>query len=126
MSYPQFHALWGLSVLKKETTPPAYNELMNYYGPSDILRQLFNNELENTKIDIAFIDSRKGTALAEFHVLRKHLSNNGVIYCHDVLNKGKGEEVLNYLTNNNNKYKFTIKKTGTEGILIIQNLKQNK
>lgn len=114
-----FHSLLGLSVRREETTNPAHKELKNYSGPDDILRKLLNGELRGKKIDIAFIDSRKGTALAEFLILKERLSKNGVILCHDVLNDGKGVEVLEYLKNHQDKFRFEIINTGPQGLLKI-------
>jgi predicted O-methyltransferase YrrM len=118
-NFSQFRALHGLSVSREETTSPAFDELKNYSGPQDILRNLIKT-LNKELIDIAFIDSRKGSALAEFLVLEKYLSQNGVIYCHDILNNGKGVEVLEYLNKNKNKYSFRVLDTGKEGLIKIK------
>ncbi len=115
-----FHALNGLSVLVEETTPPAYNELMHYSGPTDILRKLFNQDLKNRQVDIAFIDSRKGSARAEFLLLEKKLSSRGIIFCHDILNNGKGVEVLEYIQTHQDKYTFEVIDTGLEGMIKIR------
>jgi len=117
---PTFHPVLGLSVCLEETTPPASSELNNYVGPKDILRDLFNDGLKNKKVDIAFIDSRKGSALAEFFILRKHLSKNGIIFCHDILNGGKGVEVLEYLQKHKKKYAFNVINTGPMGMIKIK------
>jgi predicted O-methyltransferase YrrM len=120
-----FHPLWGLSVCKEETTPPAYNELKNYTGPFDILRKLFGHDLKTKKVDIAFIDSRKGSALAEFLILEKNLSERGIIFCHDVLNNGKGVEVLNYLEKHLNRFDFEVIETGPMGMIKIRHKKNS-
>lgn len=75
---PTFHAISGLSVCVEETSPPAYDELENYSGPTDILRKLFKTDLENSEVDIAFIDSRKGSTLAEFLLLTEKVSSEGL------------------------------------------------
>lgn len=117
---PTFHPLLGLSVRREETTPPAYDELNNYSGPSDILRKLFNDKLKNRNVDIAFIDSRKGSSLAEFLILEKRLSEKGIIFCHDINNNGKGLEVLDFLENHKERYSFQVINTGPMGMIKIR------
>jgi len=56
----------GLSVLAEETTPSAYDKLIKYTGPTDILRSLFNKYPKNGRVEIAFVDSRKGSAGQSF------------------------------------------------------------
>ena len=114
---PTFHAIHGLTLTREETTPPAYNELFYYSGPVNVLRNLLQSELKGQPIDIAFIDSRKGTALAEFMFLEGHLSRHGLIFCHDVLNQGKGVEVLAHLRANEGKYLFEVIDTGPAGMI---------
>jgi predicted O-methyltransferase YrrM len=115
-----FHAFVGLSVNREEATFPAYGELINYSGPADILRNLFKNEIKGKRVDIAFIDSRKGTALAEFSILEKNLSSKGIIFCHDILNNGKGVEVLEYIKKDEDKYSFEVIDTGAAGMIKIR------
>lgn len=119
-----FHPLLGLSVLKEEATPPASNKLIFYSGPSDILRRLFNNDLKKKNVDIAFIDSVKGTAVGELLLLEKKLSTNGIIFCHDILNNGKGVVVLEHIQKHPDKYVFEVIDTGPTGMIRIQ-LKTN-
>lgn len=115
-----FHALHGLSVLRDETTSPAFEELEGYNGPQDRLRSILKGELKGVNIDIAFIDSRKGTAVAEFRILERHLSPDGIIYCHDVMNGGKGIEVLEYLEQDQDRFDFEIIDSGPEGLIKIE------
>lgn len=115
-----FHALLGLSVTREETTNPAHDELVNYTGPVDTLRNLLEKDFVSKKVDIAFIDSRKGSALAEFHLIEKHLSPKGIIYCHDILNRGKGVEVLMHLQQHKNRYDFDVIDTGPAGMIRIR------
>jgi len=83
-----FHALLGLSVTREETTNPAHDELANYSGPVNTLRKLLEKDFESKKVDIAFIDSRKGSALAEFHLIEKHLQQHKNRYDFDVIDTG--------------------------------------
>jgi predicted O-methyltransferase YrrM len=115
-----FHAVLGLSVLPGETTPPASVELENYRGPADVLRRLFDSELRDKGVDIAFIDSRKGTAVAEFKILDQHLNDGGIIFCHDILNGGKGVEVLQHLEQHAEQYEFRVINTGPHGMIKIR------
>lgn len=115
-----FHALLGLSVTKEETTEPAFSELKNYNGPVNTLRDLLDKDFSNKKLDIAFIDSRKGSALAEFILIEKYISPKGIIYCHDILNRGKGVEVLTYMQQHKNKYDYDVLDTGAAGIIRIR------
>ncbi|HRH65942.1 MAG TPA: class I SAM-dependent methyltransferase [Bacteroidia bacterium] len=117
---PCFHALLGLSVTRGETTNPAHDELANYTGPVNTLRTLLENDFAGKKIDIAFIDSRKGSALAEFKLIEKHLSPRGIIFCHDILNRGKGVEVLLHLQQHKNRYDFDVLDTGPAGMIRIR------
>jgi len=110
----------GLSTRIDETTHPACEELIDYKGPTDTLKKLFKNDLRIKKVDIAFIDSRKGNALAEFLIISEHLSPNGIIFCHDILNFGKGVEVLDYIKNNMDVYKFEVIDTGPAGMIKIK------
>lgn len=116
---PRFHAVHGLSVLAEETTPPAFSELKNHSGPYDVLRTILNRDLHGKYVDIAFIDSRKGTSVAEFNVLEKHMAGKGVIFCYDVLNDGKGVELLNHLRKHGKKYCYDVLDTGPAGLLKI-------
>jgi len=119
-SHPTFHACHGLSILREETTDPAYKELKSYHGPQNTLRSLFENELKGRSVDIAFIDSRKGTAVPEFDVLAKHLSNNGYIFCHDVLNGGKGVELVSHLDTLRDSFRYEVMDTGPAGMIRIR------
>jgi predicted O-methyltransferase YrrM len=116
---PRFHPILGLSVRIEETTDPARSELATYNGPQNVLRSLLDTELAGRTIDLAFIDSRKGSALAEFKVLAARLSSDGTIFCHDVLNGGKGVEVLQYLKDHSDHYDFDVIDTGPDGIIRI-------
>jgi predicted O-methyltransferase YrrM len=118
--YKKFHALLGLSVLKEETTDPAFTELKNYDGPQNVLRSLLENELKHRQADIAFIDSRKGSALSEFLLLLKYMNKEGIIFCHDILNRGKGVEVLTYIQKYKDKFDYDIIDTGPAGMLVIR------
>jgi len=115
-----FHAVLGLSVSISETSSPAREELQGYKGPVNVLRDLLQSELSAKKIDIAFIDSRKGSALPEFFLVEKHLSKNGIIFCHDILNRGKGVEVLLYLQQHKDRYEFDVLDTGPAGMIRIR------
>lgn len=115
-----FNALLGLSVTKEETSDPAFTELSNYEGPQNVLRQLLENKLSGRKIDIAFIDSRKGSAVAEFHLILEHLNPAGIIFCHDILNRGKAVEVLSYIQQHKDKFDYNIFDTGSAGMLVIR------
>ncbi len=104
--YETFHTYVGLSVLKEEVTSPASEEVKDYSGPANILRKIIK-DLNDKKVDMAFIDSRKGSALSEFKILEKHLSSKGIIFCHDAY-VGKGVEVVEYLRRNRNKFGYEI------------------
>ncbi|HUB98158.1 MAG TPA: class I SAM-dependent methyltransferase [Stellaceae bacterium] len=119
VTHPRFHPILGLSVLVEETTDPARSELVAFRGPQNVLRTLLDQELKNRSIDLAFIDSRKGSALAEFKLLAPRLSPDGTIFCHDILNGGKGVEVLEYLQDNEELYRFRVLNTGPDGIIRI-------
>ena len=119
-SEPTFHALLGLSVTKTETTDPAFSELKNYHGPENTLRDLLEKDFTTKKVDIAFIDSRKGSALAEFLLLEKYISRSGIIFCHDILNRGKGVEVLLHLQQNKSRYDYDVLDTGAAGMIKIK------
>jgi len=110
----------GLSISPEETTSPAREELRGYKGPVNVLRELIQNELAKTKIDVAFIDSRKGSALPEFFLVEKHLAPNGIIFCHDILNRGKGVEVLVYLQQHKERYEYDVLDTGAAGMIRIR------
>lgn len=118
--HPTFHALLGLSVTREETTNPAFDELANYKGPVNTLRELLQKEFADKKVDMVFIDSRKGSALAEFKLVEKYISKNGIIFCHDILNRGKGVEVLSYLQEFRERYRYDILDTGPAGIIRIR------
>ena len=115
-----FHAIHGLSVMKEQTTDPARTELKSYSGRQNVLYDLLHDGLKNRKIDIAFIDSRKGSALAEFMLIEKYLSPSGIIFCHDILNGGKGVEVLDHLKQNETRYDFEVLNTGAAGMIRIR------
>lgn len=117
---PTFHALLGLSVMRDETTNPAYDELENYKGPVDTLRVLLKKDFSNKKVDMVFIDSRKGSALAEFKVVEPYISKDGIVFCHDILNRGKGVEVLSYLQEFRERYHYDVLDTGPAGIIRIR------
>jgi predicted O-methyltransferase YrrM len=119
-AHANFHALLGLSVTREETTDPAFQELKNYSGPVNTLRNLLEKEFSTKGVDIAFIDSRKGSALAEFKLLEKHMSPHGIIFCHDILNRGKGVEVLLYLQEHKEKYDYDVLDTGRAGMIRIR------
>ena len=97
-----------------------FGELKNYKGPNDILRNLLDDEFEKRHLDIAFIDSRKGTALPEFLLLEKKLSPNGIIFCHDILNRGKAVEILMFLQRHKDRYVYDVLDTGPCGMLRIK------
>lgn len=109
-AYPNFKALQGLSVTKDELTSRAKSRSSGYKGNDDVLRKLLG-EL-NQKVDICFIDSIKGSSLAEFKIIVEHLQDNGVIFCHDILNNGKGVEVKEYLDLHPEKFTYEIIDTG--------------
>ncbi len=113
------HVRHGLSVKRSETTDPAFEELGNYNGPDNVLRKLLDNELNGKSVDIAFIDSRKGTAVPEFKVLAERLSPDGIILCHDLLNGGKGVELVDYLQHDP-RFTYQIINTGPAGMIRIQ------
>jgi predicted O-methyltransferase YrrM len=115
----RFHVRHGLSVNREETTNPAFDELANYNGPVNVLRKLLQLELKNKFIDVAFIDSRKGTAVPEFKVIAERLSPNGIILCHDILNGGKAVELVEYLKTNSG-FTYEIIDTGPAGMVRIQ------
>lgn len=115
----RFHVRHGLSVNRSETTSPALEELGNYDGPSNVLRKLLEKELKGIPVDIAFIDSRKGTAVPEFKLLAERLSPQGIILCHDILNGGKGVELVEYLKNDA-RFSYRIITTGPAGMIRIQ------
>ncbi len=117
--YPTFHALLGLSVTREETTNPAFDELANYKGPVDTLRELLKKEFSDKKVDMVFIDSRKGSALAEFKLVEQYIAKNGIVFCHDILNRGKGVEVLSYLQEFRDRYYYDVLDTGPAGIIRI-------
>ncbi|MBP6335280.1 MAG: class I SAM-dependent methyltransferase [Bacteroidia bacterium] len=117
---PNFHALLGLSVTRDETTNPAYDELANYKGPVNTLRDLLEREFSDTKVDMVFIDSRKGSALAEFKLVEQYMSPKGIVFCHDILNRGKGVEVLSYLQEFRDRYFYDVLDTGPAGIIRIR------
>lgn len=114
-----FHAVWGLSVRREETTSPAFEETANYKGPTNVLREVLST-LGEKRVGVAFIDSRKGSALPEFQVLADHMSEGGIVFCHDILNGGKGVEVRDYLDKHGDRYTYDILKTGRQGILEIR------
>ena len=118
--YPTFHALLGLSVTRDETTNPAFDELVNYKGPVDTLRNLLESEYSEKKVDMVFIDSRKGSALAEFKLVEKYISKHGIVFCHDILNRGKGVEVLSYLQEFRERYIYDVLDTGPAGMIRIR------
>ncbi len=120
LGVPTFHALLGLSVSREETTSPAYDELAGYKGPVNTLRELLKREFSDRKVDIVFIDSRKGSALAEFKLLEPYMSVNGIVFCHDILNRGKGVEVLSYLQEHRERYHYDVLDTGPAGMIRIR------
>ncbi|MCX6276300.1 MAG: hypothetical protein NTV09_13950 [Bacteroidetes bacterium] len=107
-------------MLREETTDPAFTELANYKGPTNVLRKLLDTELGGRLVDIIFIDSRKGTAVPEFLVIAERLSPNGIIFCHDILNGGKGVELADYLRANEGPFSFEIINTGPAGMIRIK------
>lgn len=113
-----FHAILGLSVNREDTTDPARKELTLYFGPTNTLRDIVNNDLKDTQIDIAFIDSRVGTSLPEFLFLKDHLSPHGIIFCHDAREGGKGLEVLEYLKKHEDEFLYEVLDTGYEMLKI--------
>lgn len=115
----RFHVRHGLSVTRAETTNPAFDELGNYHGPTNVLRKLLDTELKGIPVDVAFIDSRKGTAVPEFKLLAERLSPQGIILCHDILNGGKGVEIVEYLKNDA-RFLYDIVNTGPAGMIRIQ------
>jgi predicted O-methyltransferase YrrM len=117
---PRFHTLHGLSVNREETTNPAFKELKSYSGPQNALRSLLDNQLKGRTVDIAFIDSRKGTAVPEFNVLAERLTPDGYIFCHDVLNGGKGVELLAYLQDKKTDFRVEVLDTGPAGMMRIR------
>lgn len=119
-SSANFHPLLGLSVTREETENPAFDELLNYKGPVNTLRNLLQEEFKTKKVDIAFIDSRKGSALAEFKLLEKYMSPKGIIFCHDILNRGKGVEVLLYLQQHKDQFDFDVLDTGPAGMIQVR------
>jgi predicted O-methyltransferase YrrM len=119
VTHPRFHPIHGLSVTAEETTDPARGELIGYRGPQNVLRELLNRDLSGRLIDMAFIDSRKGSALPEFRLMVPRLAPGGTIFCHDILNGGKGVEVLEFLQDNEETYRFKVVNTGPEGIIKI-------
>lgn len=72
-------------------------------------------------VALAFIDSRKGSALPEFKLLAGRLSPGGVILCHDILNGGKGVEVHEFIRAHPDEYDFEIINTGPDGLIRIHN-----
>lgn len=118
--HSNFHAVLGLSVTREETTDPAHAELANYKGPVNSLRDLLKKDFSNRKVDIAFIDSRKGSALAEFKLLDEYMNPRGIIFCHDILNRGKGVEVLLYLQEHRDRYDYEVLDTGPAGMIRIR------
>jgi len=110
-SYSNFKALQGLSVTKNELTSRAKQLSRGYEGEDDVLRKLLKQL--NQKVDICFIDSIKGSSLAEFKIIVEHLQDNGVIFCHDILNNGKGVEVKEYLDLYPDKFIYEVIDTGT-------------
>lgn len=119
-NHPTFHALLGLSVTREETTNPAFDELEKYNGPVDTLRDLLKREFSEKKVDMVFIDSRKGSALAEFKLVEQYISKDGIVFCHDILNRGKGVEVLSYLQEHRERYYYDVLDTGPAGIIRIR------
>jgi hypothetical protein len=116
---PKFHAVWGLTVTPEETTDPARSELVSYTGPIDRLRKILD-QIVGQGVDMALIDSRKGSSLAEFKLLEQRLSPGGIIYCHDILNRGKGVEALMYLQQHKDRFDYDIFDTSPEGIIRIK------
>jgi predicted O-methyltransferase YrrM len=117
---PRFHPIHGLSVTVAETTDPARAELADYRGPQNVLRDLLRRELAGKPVDMAFIDSRKGSALAEFKALAERLAPDGAVFCHDILNGGKGVEVLTYLQDHEASFRFRVIDTGPDGIIRVR------
>jgi predicted O-methyltransferase YrrM len=70
----------------------------------------------NKKVDVCFIDSIRGSALSEFKIIINYLKENGIIFCHDILNGGKGVEIKEYLDVNKDKFEYEIIDTGTTTI----------
>lgn len=115
---PTFHPIWGFSVTREETTEPCHSQLEGYNGPQNILRTVLNTDLAGRKVDMAFIDSNKGCAVAEFKLLAERLSKDGVIFCHDILNRGKGAEVVEHLKTRSD-FRYEVIDTGPSGIIRI-------
>lgn len=113
----KFHPILGLSTTRDETTDPAFSELDGYDGPVNVLRKLI---VEQTpEIDVAFIDSRKGTAVSEFEAISSAMTDRSVVFCHDILNAGKGVEVVEYLEERSDRFDFEVLETGLEGLVKI-------
>jgi predicted O-methyltransferase YrrM len=120
---PGFSAMWGLTVTPEETTDPARSELGEYSGPVNTLRDVLT-QIGERGVDIAFIDSRKGSSLAEFKLLEKALSPHGIIYCHDILNGGKGVEVLMYIQKHKDVFDYDVSDSSQYGMIRISHKAQ--
>jgi predicted O-methyltransferase YrrM len=113
-SYSNFNAILGLSVKKNELVSRAKKKCGRYRGTEDVLRKVLLNMAEvNKKVDVCFIDSIRGSALSEFKIIINYLKENGIIFCHDILNGGKGVEIKEYLDVNKDKFEYEIIDTGT-------------
>lgn len=113
-----FHPVWGLSITADETTEPARSTLSGYSGPQNVLRMLLDTELAGRTVDVAFIDSAKGSALPEFKVLAERMAPNGAIFCHDITNGDKGVEVLEYVKRDA-RFRYEVVDTGPNGIIRV-------
>jgi predicted O-methyltransferase YrrM len=113
-----FEAVHGLTVTVEETTSPAREELASYNGPQDVLRKIVDG-LRGVPVGVAFIDSRKGTAVPEFEVLAAALAPNGAILCHDVLNGGKGVELQKHLLGSK-QFSVRVHATSDAGLLDVR------
>ena len=80
---------------------------------------MIDAEIAPRQLDVAFIDSRQGTALPGIRFLQSNLNPGGIVYCHDILNDGKGAEVLEYLQDDPEKYGFQVLDTGLAGTFEI-------
>lgn len=105
-THKNFNSLLGLSVKKEDLVSPALEEFGTYSGDENILVDLLESKFKNRKVDMLFIDSREGSAVAEFKAIEKYLSAKAIVFCHDVLNGGTGHELQEYLKDK--PYKCTI------------------
>lgn len=115
----KFHAVLGLSVRTKDLVSPAAEEHKNYPGPENVLVGLLESKFKKKKVDMVFIDSREGSAVAEFKAIEKYLSAKAMVLCHDVLNGGTGYELQEYLKGK--QYKCFVEQSPV-GILRVERL----